>query len=65
MRFQRIQEKYTRQEAFIGSIKVALLDLVENRARVHDNAQRPVQALVDGDEDKFLGEDVDILLGSP
>lgn len=65
MSFQRIEKEYARHEGVVGDFEATFLNLVANRARIHDNCERPVKALVDGNKDKLLRKDINVLLGSP
>jgi hypothetical protein len=59
--FQRVHEYQTWQRGFWFWLVI----VVGDSSRIHDDAQRPMQILVDWDENKLLFENVDVLLGCP
>lgn len=65
MCFQAVKKEDTRKEAVLSNIHACFFDLIQNGTRVHNDTQRPMKALVDGDEHKFHGKNVNISIGSP
>jgi hypothetical protein len=65
VRFQRIKEEDTRVEFFVRRSLVKLLEVIQNGTWVDNNAEGPVETLVDRDKDELLCEDVNLLPSSP
>jgi hypothetical protein len=65
VRLQGIEEQDTRVEFVVGRSLVQRLEVIQNGARVDNNAEGPVQTLVDRQKDEPLSKDVNLLPGSP
>lgn len=60
--FQGVKKEYTRKKfVFVWNLIGVVNNLIQNSTRIHDDTQRPMPALIDGNEDEFLGENIDIL----
>ncbi len=59
---ERIHQDHTRKRIILGTFPISSLD---DGTRIYNDTQRPMHRLVDGYENKFFLENVDLLSSSP